>query len=122
MFHVPESCRAQHPNLPETKAGDRCGLFVVKVPHLGIALFCIASDGEDWAYPPPVFEHVSVSLPDRIPTWDEMCLVKAMFWDEDDCVIQYHSPRRDYVNFHPNVLHLWRPVGVEIPRPPRETV
>lgn len=64
------------------------------------------------------WEHVSVSRRDRCPTWDEMCLVKSIFWDEDDCVIQYHPPRSEYVNNHPNCLHLWRPIGVSLAMPP----
>jgi hypothetical protein len=71
----------------------------------------IASDGEGW-------EHVSVSLEDRCPTWDEMCQVKGMFWGDDDCVMQLHPPKSEWVNNHPFCLHLWRPVGVDIPTPP----
>jgi hypothetical protein len=77
--------------------------------------WCIASDGHGW-------EHVSVHVKENgfseTPTWDEMCEIKALFWDDEDCVIQYHPPKSDYVNNHPNVLHMWRPVGVEIQRPP----
>lgn len=29
------------------------------------------------------WEHVSVSLRNRCPTWDEMCLVKDIFWRDD---------------------------------------
>lgn len=64
------------------------------------------------------WEHVSVSLPNRCPTWAEMCAIKDLFWDESDCVVQYHPPKRDWVNNHPYCLHLWRPVGQEIQRPP----
>jgi hypothetical protein len=65
------------------------------------------------------WEHVSVSTSRaRTPTWAEMCQVKDLFWDEEDCVVQYHPPRSDYVNHHPYVLHLWRPIGVTLPRPP----
>jgi hypothetical protein len=31
-------------------------------------------------------------------------------------------PKTDHRNLHPNCLHLWKPVGVEIPRPPSDTV
>lgn len=31
---------------------------------------------------------------------------------------QYHPPKSAYVNNHPNCLHLWRPIGIEMPRPP----
>jgi len=77
----------------------------------------IASDGtccvqgERW-------EHVSVSLPDCCPTWEEMCKVKAMFWDDEDTVIQLHPPRSTWVNNHPHCLHLWRPVDARQPLPP----
>lgn len=64
------------------------------------------------------WEHVSVSLENRPPNWAEMCFVKDLFWREDECVVQYHPPRSEYVNFHPHCLHLWRPIAGEIPRPP----
>jgi hypothetical protein len=69
------------------------------------------SDGEGW-------EHVSVSLPDRCPTWAEMCEVRDFFWPADVWVVQYHPPKSEYVNAHPYCLHLWRPIGQEMPTPP----
>ncbi|RQP58000.1 hypothetical protein DF159_20875 [Burkholderia ubonensis] len=86
------------------------GVFIFQL--LRNELRAIASDGAGW-------EHVSVSLIDRCPTWDEMCVVKAIFWDAEDCVVQYHPPQSDYVNCHPYCLHLWRPVGASVPRPPK---
>lgn len=71
----------------------------------------IASDGEAW-------EHVSVSTSSRCPTWDEMCFVKGLFWSEEDCVVQFHPPKSEYVNVHPYCLHLWRKVGSEFETPP----
>ncbi len=64
------------------------------------------------------WEHVSVSLPDRCPTWEEMCQVKAIFWDAEDCVVQYHPKASQHINNHDYCLHLWRPVGVPMPTPP----
>ena len=68
-------------------------------------------DGFEW-------EHVSVALTDhrgkylkRLPTWDEMTFIKELFWDDQDCVIQIHPPRSEYVNLNPWVLHLWRGTG-----------
>ena len=52
------------------------------------------------------WEHVSVSMKDRTPTWAEMCEIKDMFWDEEDCVVQYHPPKSDHVNIHEHCLHL----------------
>ena len=80
---------------------------------------CIASDGAGW-------EHVSVSFHEkhnrkvksRMATWDEMCEIKALFWDEDDVVIQYHPRKADYVKNVSYVLHLWRPTEAIIPTLP----
>jgi hypothetical protein len=86
-----------------------------EVKHKGAQLLIIASNGMGW-------EHVSVSLKDRPPTWDEMCWVKDLFWEEDECVVQYHPPRVEYVNLHPHCLHLWKPYRTTIPTPPMELV
>ena len=89
------------------------GCFKVYVG--GRSFFCIASNGGGW-------EHVSVSPCSKkrktSPSWDEMCAIKSLFFQEEECVVQYHPPKSDYVNEHPYCLHLWRPIGQEIPRPP----
>jgi len=81
----------------------------------GAEFAVIASDGKGW-------EHVSVSLEKRTPSWEEMCWVKDLFWGDDECVIQYHPPRQKYVNLHPNCLHLWKPYRSILPEPPMELV
>ena len=108
-FKCPDKFRVV---IPEYGPGDATnGIFVVKLKNSQVVRVQ-ASDGMGW-------EHVSVSRQDRCPTWNEMCQVKDLFWDEDDCVVQYHPPKSDYVNLHPYCLHLWRPIGVEMPRPPK---
>lgn len=67
----------------------------------------------------PHWEHVSVSLKSRTPTWAEMCWIKLMFWSGDDTVLQFHPPESEYVNNHEHRLHLWKPVGTSILRPPQ---
>lgn len=114
MFHTPNKYRIRTGQLASTDADGCNGAFRLDKHEKGRkrALMIIASDGGGW-------EHVSVSRSDRCcPTWDEMSAVKALFWDPDDCVMQLHPPASRYVNNHPNCLHLWRPVGVEIPQPP----
>ncbi len=68
------------------------------------------------------WEHVSVSYPNRYPTWEEMCRIKDMFWNEEECVVQYHPPKSEYVNNHPYCLHLWRKSGENFELPPKEFV
>lgn len=63
------------------------------------------------------WEHVSVSLKNRCPNWEEMCFVKDLFWLPEECVIQFHPPKSDYVNCHPYCLHLWKP-PFDLPTPP----
>lgn len=100
------------------------GLFMfVRNDYL---LRCIVSDGSDWKAKTLIgkplagkpWEHVSVSLANRCPTWDEMNFVKEMFWSDDECVVQYHPPKSEYINIMPYCLHLWKAVGVKIPMPP----
>ncbi|WP_439375489.1 DUF7694 domain-containing protein [Bradyrhizobium sp. DASA03120] len=47
-----------------------------------------------------------------------MCFVKDLFWHEEECVMQLHPPRSEYVNNNRYCLHLWRPTCQEIPTPP----
>ena len=68
------------------------------------------------------WEHVRASLRNRCPTWDEMCLVKDIFWRDDECVVQFHPPKNEYINVHPYCLHLWRKIGEETYLPPKEFV
>lgn len=112
-FHVPDKYRVKTGFMASDESYGNNGVFMINSLKLKTVLACQASDGLEW-------EHVSVSAstPKRCPNWEEMCFVKDMFWDAEDCIIQYHPPKSDYVNCHPYVLHLWRPIGIEIPRPP----
>lgn len=56
------------------------------------------------------WEHVSICQKNRTPDWDEMCMLKDMFWNEDETVIQYHPAKSNYVNNMKNCLHLWKPI------------
>ena len=109
-FHVPEKYRVKFGALKSTEAYGNNGVFIIESRRLKKPIRCIASDGLDW-------EHVSVSLNTRCPTWDEMCFIKNLFWDVEDCVMQLHPPQSEWVNNHPFTLHLWKPLGLEIPRP-----
>lgn len=85
----------------------------------------ISSSGKEWhdmGLDPPVWEHVSVSLQARCPTWEEMDFVKQLFWNDDELVLQLHVPREKHINRNNFCLHLWKPVGVEIPLPPPSCV
>ena len=63
------------------------------------------------------WEHVSVSpYKGKMPTWDDMCAIKDIFWDDEEAVIQIHPKKSEYVNVKDNCLHLWRHKSIELPR------
>ena len=82
-----------------------------RIPHKGVTLQVIASWGGGW-------DHVSVSLKNRPPSWEEMQYVCRLFFDDDETVLQYHPPRHLHRNLHTNCLHLWRPQAAEVALPP----
>lgn len=121
MFHVPHQLRVKGGALGSTNEEGNNGLFRVPLQGHDVA-YVIASDGDGW-------EHVSFQVKHeinrvkgkphlRIPSWYEMNIIKDIFWDKEDCVMQLHPPKHKYVNISGNVLHLWRPVNVSIPQPP----
>lgn len=105
---TPEEFRITKGIMASNKDYKNNGAF--SIPFLGRDLFVICSDGEGW-------EHVSVSLKNRCPNWEEMCFIKDLFWDENEAVIQFHPPKNKYVNNHKYCLHLWRPINEEIKIP-----
>lgn len=91
--------------------------FIRRLPgSQTIAVMAAPFDGqEEW-------EHVSASLANRCPTWDEMAFIKNLFWNPEDTVIQFHPPESQYVNNHSFCLHLWRNTKVAIPTPPMNLI
>jgi len=89
------------------------GAFMIPSPYgnMKSMMAVIVSDQEGW-------DHVSVSLQNRCPTWNEMCVVKDLFFEPEEAVMQLHPPKSDYVNCHPHCLHMWRCHNRSIPLPP----
>jgi len=108
-FKVPERCRVREGLFGSDESYGNNGMFLVV--YLGVEWKIMAGDGDGW-------EHVSVSNPDVMPSWQVMNRIKDLCWGPEDCVMQLHPPHSDYVSFHPNCLHLWRPIGGGLPRPP----
>jgi hypothetical protein len=119
MFHVPERDRLA--GYDGGEPGIPAGEFLVESCEPGWRLVLICDDGRcpelatGW-------EHVSVRAfrgkQSRVPTWREMTQIKRLCWDATDVVMQLHPAESEYVNRHPHVLHLWRPIDTPIPVPP----
>ncbi len=107
---VPERFRLKTGIFASTEEYGNNGHFIFKKKNTKI--HCIASDGEGW-------DHVSTTLINkkRTPTWEEMCYVKDLFFNENECVIQFHPVKGDYVDNHKYCLHLWRPQTETLPKP-----
>ena len=76
--------------------------YLLVHPATRAKLAVIASCDNGW-------NHVSVSLENRTPTWDEMCFIKDLFFDAEELCIQMHPKRSQYVNKHRHCLHIWQP-------------
>lgn len=102
--------RKRHPVLG---LGDHeGGYFRVQSPlQKDKMLDILASNGDGW-------DHVSVSLPHRIPTWTEMDFVKRLFFLPEEIVMQLHPAEVKHINNMKNCLHLWRPQNISVPLPP----
>lgn len=122
------------------------GGFMVSHPKINnYVFFCMVSDQLGW-------DHVSITLHQkktnihrskvyvggrtkivkktneyydpvgRCPTWEEMCFIKSVFWEDEEEVVQFHPAKKDHVNNHQYCLHLWRPTIHRIDLPPKEFV
>lgn len=105
-LHKLDQYRVPHPIWRQ----DSCfGSFKVFVS--GRAFYLLASvdeisKGDFW-------EHISVTPKNqkRCPTWDEMCYIKELFFEDEEECIQFHPKKSEYVNKHEYCLHIWRPVN-----------
>jgi len=112
-----------------TEHSQRFGAFIVpldalRVPDTFGKAQMIANPGgmpgaKGW-------DHVSVTIraggTTDVPGWRLMTVVKELFFEPDEPAYQYHPPDEEYVNCHPDVLHLWHPIHTGMPRPPSDLV
>ena len=113
---IAEKHRIQHP-LAHAPYGSDFGAFQIPGP-CGRELKVIVSAGIPGADEMESWDHVSVSLNNRCPNWKEMHFIKQIFWGDHEAVMQLHPPESDYVDCHPNCLHMWKPTHTKIPLPP----
>jgi len=69
-----------------------------------------------WAGPPGVWLpegaadlwHLSISHPDRYPTWDELADARYELVPDQVTMAMLLPPKADYLNVHPHCFHLWQ--------------
>jgi hypothetical protein len=47
-----------------------------------------------------------------------MCRLKDAFFGDDECCVQYHPAKEDYIDDHAFCLHLWLSLDEPMPKPP----
>ncbi len=94
---------------------QQSGAFFIKIGEEAFQIIVSNNDGWEHASMCPVYKK-------RTPTWEEMSTLKEYFWEEEEAVVQYHPPKSSYINSHPYVLHLWRPLTQILPLPPSSMV
>ncbi len=61
-----------------------------------------------------LYDHVSISPTNRIPTWNELCKVKDMFFkDDEECYLVFPK-KEQYVNLDKYCMHIWRDASEDI--------
>lgn len=82
---------------------------LVKLPECGTCSVIWSENDGGW-------NHVSVSPKHKfkIPSWNDMCILKDIFFYDEEEVYQIHPKKSEYVNLKSNCLHMWKPIGHEI--------
>lgn len=96
------------------------GCFSIPVKGVRKGLTVVASSGRIEAS--DGWDHVSVSLKTRCPTWDEMCKIKDLFFEPEDATFQLHPAKSENISNQRYCLHLWRNIHAPMMLPPAHMV
>jgi len=59
--------------------------------------------------------HASISKPTVYPTWDEITVIKDLFFGDGMDAMMVMPKREDYVNVHKNCFQIWQtPIGWDV--------
>lgn len=62
--------------------------------------------------PDDIWLHASISLQERMPTYEDLVMLHKAVWQDDGWSYQAFAPKSAHVNIHEFTLHLWgRPDG-----------
>lgn len=108
-MRFPEAYRVQRP-FP-SHPGSPWGCFLIPGrAACGRPLYVIANSGDTDPDISGGWDHLSVTLHHKAkitPSWQEMSVLKSLFWEDETPVVQYHPPAEEHVSYHDGCLHLW---------------
>lgn len=61
--------------------------------------------------PPPIGWHMSISTPNRLPTWEEVRDARYAFVPNEVTMAMLLPPKEEYINLHAYCLHLYEVPG-----------
>lgn len=70
----------------------------------------IEDDGKRW-------HHVSAAYQHRLPSWEDLLMVKRLLMGPDSTAIQILPPARKHVSIHNYALHLFHCLDTDAPLP-----
>ncbi len=62
-----------------------------------------------FSYHGAIWIHASISRPDRLPDYADLCYLKEVVFGPHRVCAQVFEETEHHVNIHPNCLHLWGP-------------
>ena len=63
-----------------------------------------------WMHNAQVWLHASIAYPNRLPNYDDLCMLKVSVFGQEGIAYQVFEARSNHVNIHPNCLHLFGPL------------
>ncbi len=76
------------------------GMQDLKVFQIGEFKVLRSIDAGQW--------HMSISHPDRYPSWDEIKKLRYRLLPDDITMAIILPPKKEYVNIYENCFHLWQ--------------
>ena len=61
-----------------------------------------------------IWRHVSMSCPNRVPSYEELCACKRDFIGDNAKAFMVFPAKDEHVNIHSYCLHLWAPTEKDI--------
>lgn len=99
-------------NNPRISKAQQLGFMNVGEVRLPCSRVCSVVWSEDEGG----YEHVSVAPRNKklLPTWNDMCVLKDIFFSDEEEAYQIHPKKSEYVDLKSNCLHLWKPRNHEL--------
>lgn len=108
-FPAPPSFWTEISPLMYRLLADNCGEFIKGWTYKGLRVLASAVKYHGWEW-----LHVSFSRPNRIPSYEEVQLVKENFFGDRKAIMVFPT-KEHYVNTHKYCLHLWYSIDNPIP-------